>query len=290
MFDRLEALVALAENGTMRRAALALHVTQSAVSKRIQTLEFELKNKLIEPRGRRVMLTPFALQYLSKIRPLLSEIKEVGKEEIAEHTGEIAIDVSVSILISGGAEALAAVRRKMKGLKLTVGAHHASVAVERVRSGESMLALVQGQGTGAPELEAHGVYEQEIVIVPSGLKPFALQKKEPLEVLMIEAHTEAYRFIKAGLESSRGIPRITPAVSLQSFSAIVQMARAGFGHGLAPFGVARALGVPVSKLIRLPHPGLKIPVSLIGRRSTLSRPLVREFEKVLEGAARAAPG
>ena len=65
--------------------------------------------------------------------------------------------------------------------------------------------------------------------------------------------------------------------TLESFQTVTQMARVGFGHGLVTLGVARAFGVPVETLVRFPEPGLNIPISLCGRRSTLARPLVQTF-------------
>ena len=59
------------------------------------------------------------------------------------------------------------------------------------------------------------------------------------------------------------------------------MARNGFGHGLVPLGVARALGIRPGDLVRFPTPGLTRPVSLIGRPTTLSLPLVQHFHQAL---------
>ena len=47
-------------------------------------------------------------------------------------------------------------------------------------------------------------------------------------------------------------------------------------------GVARAFGVPAETLVRFPEPGLNIPISLYGRRSTLARPLVQTFLESLK--------
>ena len=72
MFANLEALAALAKEGTMSRAALVLKISQSAVSKRIHSLEDELGRTLLEARGRRVHLTPFACRLLETSQPLNS--------------------------------------------------------------------------------------------------------------------------------------------------------------------------------------------------------------------------
>ena len=68
---------------------------------------------------------------------------------------------------------------------------------------------------------------------------------------------------------------------IESFASIVQMAKAGLGHGFVPIGVAKALGVTNSKLVHLPEPYITRPVSLIGRKSTLAKPIVRRISGLL---------
>lgn len=284
MIDNFEALAALADHGTMARAAYAIHITQSAVSKRIANLESIIGKKLIEPRGRRVELTPTALRLLERSRPLLAELKELCFEEHAEATGRIMIDVSVSVLISWGAEALADVRDRCPELDLVVNSYHASVSCERVRSGESMVALVQGESSIAPDLIALPVMAQTMVLIPSGLNRFAFPKGGAvLPILAMETKAEAWHYMNRDFKANQASWGfvVKPERYLQSFSAIAQMARAGFGHGVVPRGVARTLGIPDRKAIKFPHPGVKVPVSLIGRRSTLSRPVVQKFYKAL---------
>lgn len=284
MLDNLEALAALADHRTMMRAANFLHITQSAVSKRIANLEHEVGKTLIERNGRYVELTPDGLSLLHRARPLMSELKEVFLEERSGMTGEIVIDLSGSVLISWGAEALAKVQKSLPGVRLRINSYHASLAVERVRAGECMLALVQGRGEIAPDLTAQPVIDQTVVIVPAGLRPFRFPRKgELLKVIGIETYAEAWRFMERGLregQKSWGF-KVELSTTLQSFSAITQMARAGFGHGLVPRAVAETLGIPTRKLIEFPKPGITVPVSLIGRKSTLGRTIVREFYDVL---------
>lgn len=283
MLDNLEALTALADKGTMGKAALALHITQSAVSKRIANLEYQLKQKLISPHGRKVELTPAGLRLLEKARPLMGVLKESVIDERAEASGVIELDISVSVLISWGATALAKVRESLPGIELKVSSHHASVAVERVRSGESMVAIVQGASLIAPELSAQHLIDQEMVIVPSGLKPFKLKKGMKVPILAIEDYTEAWRFIEKGMKANCPEWGITFNVTsqMQGFTAITQMARAGFGNGLVPRGVARTLGVTKNSWVELPKPGLSVPISLVGRRTTLGMPLVNKFHTQL---------
>jgi len=288
MLSNFEALSALAEHGTMSRAAVHMHLTQSAISKRIQNLEFEFGQKLIERSGRRVLLTPFAVGVLERIRPLVTQLKEVVLEKQVETTGHISVTMSVSLLIAGGAQMLAKIKENLPEIDLAVSAQHASIAVENVRSGKTSLAIVQGKSEIAPDLSALPVMEQQIVIVPSGLKTFRFPKKGSIKVLGIETHTEAWRFMERGIKANRALWGVSIELqdTVESFSAITELARAGFGHGLVPYGVARALGIAKEKIVTIPKPGLAIPISLIGRQTTLARPLVQKLYDELLTAAK----
>lgn len=69
---------------------------------------------------------------------------------------------------------------------------------------------------------------------------------------------------------------------LETFVAVTQLARCGFGHGIVPLAVALALGVPRSKLVPFPGKGISLPVSLVGRGSTLDRTNVKALYESLQ--------
>jgi hypothetical protein len=69
---------------------------------------------------------------------------------------------------------------------------------------------------------------------------------------------------------------------------VVQLARAGFGHGLVPRPLALSLGVPKRALVSLPEPGLRRPIQLVGRAATLAREPAAGFAGELRLALRRA--
>ena len=154
MIDNLEALVALAECGTMSRAALRLSITQSAVSKRIANLQGQLGKPLVERSGRGVALTPYAQHVLQRTRPLLGELREALSEEVADNTGQLSVAIGAAILIAWGAEVLAKVRQENPGIRLRINTYRGPEAVERVRSGEYMVGICFGRSENTPDLEA----------------------------------------------------------------------------------------------------------------------------------------
>ncbi len=284
MIDNLEALAALAECGTMSKAALRLSVTQSAVSKRIANLQVQLGKPLVERSGRRVELTPYALHILQRTRPLLGELREALSEEVADNTGQLSVAIGAAILIAWGAEVLAKVRQENPGMRLRINTYRGPDAIERVRSGEYMVGICFGRSESTPDLEARYVVDETIVIVPNYLRPFDFPASGELQVLTTAPQSETWRFIERQMrrgERQWGV-KIHVENTMESFQAVTQMARVGFGHGLVTLGVARAFGVPTDALVRFPEPGLNIPISLYGRQSTLARPLVQTFLESLK--------
>ena len=85
---KLEHFIELAMTGSFSRAAVNLHLTQSALSKSIQSLEAELGVQLIERMGRRCTTTTAGTAMVSRARNLLNEVDNLaiaarGKGEIA---------------------------------------------------------------------------------------------------------------------------------------------------------------------------------------------------------------
>jgi DNA-binding transcriptional LysR family regulator len=279
MIVHLEALAALAELGTMRSAATRLRVSQSAVSKRIDTLELEVGAVLRQRVGRRVRLTPVAERLLERTRPLLAELRSAIAGERSQAGGWLTLGVSESILASFGPRALAEVRGRRPELQLRIHAHRSPVAIDLVRSGEYMLALVAGEAPAGGDLECLSLGEEEMVLVPSALGKLTLRKGARVPVLSIEPGSATGRALRAPLARlarERGI-RIEPESTVQSYTALVQLARAGFGHGLAPLSLALALGVPRKALVRVPAPRLTRPLALIARARMLAREPAASF-------------
>ena len=76
---RLRTFVAVAELGTVSRAALGLRISQSALSRQISDLEQEFGFKLFDRVGRRLMLTAIGEQLLGDCRDVLDHVGSLGE-------------------------------------------------------------------------------------------------------------------------------------------------------------------------------------------------------------------
>lgn len=279
MIDQIEALEALKSAGTMGKAGLRLRVSQSAVSKRIASLEARLGEVLIVKDGRRVTLTPHAERLLARLAAPLAELRSALLDEEDAPRGVLSLGVSESLLASHAARWLHAVRQQVRVLELDLHAHRSVAVQERVASGEYLLGLMAGHGD-APGLASEEVYRETMVLIPSGLDPKGL-KRGDANVITIEERSGTWQAIgRRALQAG-----IRPVRELECFFAAAQLAVQGFGHGLVPEGVALALKLPRDKL-KVLGPELARPISLVARRSVLARPLVEAFLQALRAEIR----
>ncbi len=76
---RLRTFVAVADLGTVSKAALRLHISQSALSRQISDLEQEFGFKLFDRVGRRLVLTAIGEHLLGDCRSLLGQVGSLGE-------------------------------------------------------------------------------------------------------------------------------------------------------------------------------------------------------------------
>jgi LysR family glycine cleavage system transcriptional activator len=92
-FPALEVLEALARTGSVSRTADAVHLSQSAVSHKLRTLEAHLGFKLTTPKGRGIALTAEARRYAAAIAPGMASLRDVHR---AMGTARGSLDVAVA--------------------------------------------------------------------------------------------------------------------------------------------------------------------------------------------------
>ena len=90
----VEAFIAIADHGSFQKAADAIHLTQTALSRRLQNLEALLGVRLVERTTRSVALTSIGADFLPQARRLMAEL-ETAMAEIQQsgkaQRGDVAI-------------------------------------------------------------------------------------------------------------------------------------------------------------------------------------------------------
>jgi DNA-binding transcriptional LysR family regulator len=91
----LQAFVSVAEHASFSVAAEHLYLTQPAVSKRVATLEQELRSRLFDRIGRQVSLTEAGRALLPRARKILLETED-ARRALSRLSGEVAGQLSMA--------------------------------------------------------------------------------------------------------------------------------------------------------------------------------------------------
>jgi molybdate transport repressor ModE-like protein len=144
--DRLRALHAIAEHGSVSAAADALHVTTSAVSQQVAKLERETGQKLLERNGRGVRLTDAAELLVGHAHRILSLV-ELAQADLEAHRGAVVGELSLGAFPTAARglvpPALVRLRGRHPELRVLLNECDPSESTPLVARGDLDLALVQ---------------------------------------------------------------------------------------------------------------------------------------------------
>lgn len=149
--QRLRLLVELAERGTIRAVADALHFSPSTVSQGLSSLEAEVGAALLERGPRSVRLTPAGEALAAQGRDILVRLR-AASEQARTSGGQGPTPLTVATFPSAGPDVAActAALRAADGIELHLVEAEPPEALRRLRAAEADLALVYEYGWAEP--------------------------------------------------------------------------------------------------------------------------------------------
>ena len=267
----VQALIAIADEGTFLRAAGALHITQTALSRRLQNLEATLGVKLVERTTRSVALTRIGLDFLPRARRLiadlgaaLNEIRETGKSMRGDVTIACIQTVSVHFLpeIAGKYAALHPENR-IRILDSPSGEVVATVLRREAEFGISM------QGPGHPELTAVPFMKDRFVLVCRDDHPLASRRSvawkqlEPHQMILAGHETGTRPLIELAIR--RRNVKWRPYYEVQRSSTALGMVAKGLGATIVPGIALEKDAYPRLRVVPLVDPAVSRSLVLLSR-------------------------
>ena len=185
---QLEALLAVAEEGSFTAAADRLHTVQSNVSGHVHQLEAELGVQLLVRSRRGTVPTEFGVRVIDRARAIRSEIEALRKDLSmlqGLETGHATLGVVGTVSRSLVPALVVEMRRVAPGLslRLTEGASErlAVDVAERI-----LASAVVTEPVADPRLVVEHLRDEDLVgLVPSSL---ALRVREPVALAILAAH------------------------------------------------------------------------------------------------------
>jgi LysR family pca operon transcriptional activator len=212
-FRHLEAFIAIARAGQLKRAAETLNLTQPAISKTLKDLEQILKVSLME-RGRAgVSLTSKGEVFLQFAEQSVATLR-AGMNSIATGSAVGSSKLTVGVLPSAAATLLPttteAFRNELPETTICIEEGPHGYLTNRLRLGELDLVVGRlGRPTTMTGLSFTQLYNETVVIVASPDHPLAgaTQLSQLAESLLIYPNDEAaIRPLLARLMIARGLP------------------------------------------------------------------------------------
>lgn len=246
---RLAYFAGVARTEHVTRAAQAMQVPQSTLSRALVRLEKDLGVELFARRGRAVSLTPAGRTFLGSVERALAEIERAA-EEVRADADPAAGKVAFGFLHTMGAETVPglihAFRADHPRVRFSLVQNHGEAMLERLRAGELDLCLTSPV-PDAPDLVGRRLDEQKLRLVVPADHRLAGRRR----VRLAEAADETF----VTLEPGYGMRRITDDLCRQ----------AGFTPRVAFEGeeaetlrglVAAGLGVALLPPPAVPRPGV----------------------------------
>lgn len=266
----LQAFLALADLRNFGRAAERCHLSPSAFSTRIASIEAMLGARLFDRTTRSVELTQAGVVFLDSARRLYSSFAEVVadfKDHANRRKGRVAIAALPSIASAWLPAVLAGFHARNPGIKLTLHDTLSDHCVELLRHGSVDLAVASHPFDGE-DVETQPLIEDGYCLVCAAGHPLARRRS------LVPRDLLAYPFIHLPSDSSalRHLERalhpeqIEPAMQLNHLASVAGMVQAGLGITVVPELTLFHFMRPGLVIRRLAIPGLARSIYLVRRR------------------------
>jgi DNA-binding transcriptional LysR family regulator len=236
--DQLITFSHVAEHLNISHAALALHLTQPAVSGQLQALQTAFGEPLYQRQGRGIALTAAGQRLAliaNQLRDTLDEARALRHAAVSLQTGVLRIGASTTPASYLLPELVAEFRRRYPGITIELVAGNTQDILERLT--ELDLAVIEGE-IQASKLIRHQIFpwhQDEVVAICRQDHVLATRQSVSLQALakhslvMRERGSGVRQMIVSAFEA-QGLP-VTGHLELAGVEGVKQGVRAGLGIG-----------------------------------------------------------
>jgi DNA-binding transcriptional LysR family regulator len=274
----VQAFVAIADQGRFRGAAETLHITQTALTRRLQNLEAFLGVKLVERTTRSVSLTGIGREFLPQARRLLADLS-AALVEIRESGQALRGDVTIACVPTVGVHYLPRVIQQYSarhpGNRIKILDHASSGVAGAVLRREAEFGI-NILGPHHPELVSVPLMQDRFVLVCRDDHPLAKKTRlawkqlEPYPLIFAGQESGNRQLLETGLDSQS--LKLDSHYEVQRSSTAVGMVAQGVAAAVVP-GLAMQQGAyPRLKVLPLHSPVVSRTIVLLSRKSAYLAP------------------
>lgn len=276
--EDLRALVAVAELASFRAAAAAIHLSQPALSRRIEKLERALGCRLFDRSTHHVALTAVGQQFERSARQLLDDLEsavlalptDAGRAQLAE----VRIACVRSAFPAFIAPALLECRRRFADIRVRVLDCGGNEVVQSVLQGQADFGLTF-VGKQAPDVDFQPIFNDEyLAICPPGHR-IARKRQVTWREVLAEDYVALTRENGSRLLQDIALAGVglhaNPVHEVRHISTLVALVEAGIGVAALP-RIAMPEGRNALRSVSLVDPVLTREFGLLRRRAVRLKP------------------
>lgn len=293
-FDGIQAFVLVAELGGFGKAADRLHLTQTALTRRIQKLEAYLEVRLLDRTTRSVSLTAVGRDFLPQARRLVDEMTTaVGRLKDMSRLGKG--NVVIASIPTMAHHALPAVirtyARQHPGNRIRIIESNASEVCRAVLHDQAEFGITI-------QLERHAELVEEAILREPFM--FFCRDEHPLSARKAVSWKdlgEADLILVSGLSGNRALLdyqlarkrlRLNGTYEVEHLSTAIGLVSAGVGTAILPRSTIQEGTNPMVRRIPLVGPMIRRTIVLIRRRGASLSPAAQGFYDLLASQLGAA--
>ncbi|SOY64596.1 LysR family transcriptional regulator [Cupriavidus taiwanensis] len=284
--EDLQAFVATAEKGSFRMAAEALHISQPALSRRIEKLEKALGSRLLDRTTRRVEVTHVGRQFLEEARAALdildNAVFRLG-DEAALQRGRVTVAAIPSAALHCLPHAIRAFAGRHPGVRVRVVDESASSVLASVLSGESDFGL-NFLGAQEPNIDFRSIRAERYRLAMrrdhewAGRERVAWQDLAGQRMVSVSRHSGNRALIENAIAHLERRPTIH--YEANHVVGVLALVEAGLGMAVLP-GMAVPPDHPRLCAVPLVEPDVDRVLALIRRRDRPLQPAAQALYETI---------
>lgn len=286
-FDGVQAFVAVADLGGFSRAARELHLTQTALTRRVQKLEAYLGLKLLNRTTRRVELSTVGREFLPQARAIVQDMTGAVErlKDLSRHgRGQLTLACIPSMST-----------HVLPGLIRTYAASHPDNGIRLIdgSSGEVRQAVLQGQadlgiavhGEAHPDLDQRLLFKDPLVLICraphplDGATSLRWSALRGTDLIGVSSFMATRVFMDYQL-AKRGI-RLQGRFEVQHHATAINLVAAGVAAAVLPSSTFEPGDRPGVRKIPLTHPVVRRQVVVLQRRGQTLSPAAQAFHDLI---------
>ncbi len=181
----LKAAIRVASHGSFLRAAIAMGISQSQLSRQVAALETRLGQKLFHRHGRGVALTDFGQRIMPRVQSLIAEL-EAFDALVSDARTQLSGDVAVGVIPLSSRHLTSSLVRRLQsthpGIRLRMLEAYSGQVEEWLGTGRVDIGVFNRYG-GARPIHADPLMRGQVSVIGAPDHPLFRQKEIPFNAL-----------------------------------------------------------------------------------------------------------